>query len=143
MIYKHYTIWKTKNKGEKSIHDPTTLRERQCKYFFCFLGFFFWGGEVIVYFYLYLVYFLCIVFLNRVINTLGFPDGTSGKETACQCRIHKRLRFYFWVKKIPWRKAWQSTLAWRMPWTEEPGELQFIESQRVGHDQSDLACTHT
>ena len=27
-----------------------------------------------------------------------------------------------------------STLAWRTPWTEEPGELQSIELQRVGHD---------
>ena len=25
-------------------------------------------------------------------------------------------------------------LAWRIPWTEEPGGLQSIESQRVGHD---------
>ena len=30
-------------------------------------------------------------------------------------------------------------LAWRTPWTEEPGELQFIGLQRVGHDGSDLA----
>ena len=27
-----------------------------------------------------------------------------------------------------------SILAWRIPWTEEPGELQFMELQRVGHD---------
>ena len=27
-----------------------------------------------------------------------------------------------------------STLAWRIPWTEEPGRLQSMESQRVGHD---------
>ena len=27
-----------------------------------------------------------------------------------------------------------SILAWRISWTEEPGELQFIGSQRVGHD---------
>ena len=27
-----------------------------------------------------------------------------------------------------------STLAWRIPWTEEPGELETMESQRVGHD---------
>ena len=27
-----------------------------------------------------------------------------------------------------------SILAWRIPWTEEPGGLQFISSQRVGHD---------
>ena len=27
-----------------------------------------------------------------------------------------------------------SVLAWRIPWTEEPGGLQSIASQRVGHD---------
>ena len=27
-----------------------------------------------------------------------------------------------------------STLAWRIPWIEELGGLQSIESQRVGHD---------
>ena len=27
-----------------------------------------------------------------------------------------------------------SILAWRIPWTEEPGGLQPIESKRVGHD---------
>ena len=27
-----------------------------------------------------------------------------------------------------------SILAWRIPWTEEPGRLQPIASQRVGHD---------
>ena len=35
-----------------------------------------------------------------------------------------------------------SILAWRNPWTEEPGGLQSIGSQRVEHDWSDLACTH-
>ena len=27
-----------------------------------------------------------------------------------------------------------STLAWKIPWTEEPGRLQSIGSQTVGHD---------
>ena len=27
-----------------------------------------------------------------------------------------------------------STLAWRIPWTEEPGGLQSMGSQRVGHN---------
>ena len=27
-----------------------------------------------------------------------------------------------------------SILAWRIPWTEEPGELQSMGSQKVGHD---------
>ena len=30
--------------------------------------------------------------------------------------------------------AHSSTLAWRIPWTEEPGRLQSMGSQRVGHD---------
>ena len=33
-----------------------------------------------------------------------------------------------------------STLAWKIPWTEEPGGLQFMGSLRVGHDSSDLAA---
>ena len=37
-----------------------------------------------------------------------------------------------------------SILAWRIPWTEEPGGLQSTRSQTVGHDWSNLACSmHT
>ena len=36
--------------------------------------------------------------------------------------------------------AHSSIVAWRIPWTEEPGGLQSIGSQRVRHDWSDLAC---
>ena len=28
-----------------------------------------------------------------------------------------------------------STLAWKIPWKEEPGELQSMGSQRIGHDR--------
>ena len=35
-----------------------------------------------------------------------------------------------------------SVLAWRIPWTEEPGGLQSMGSHRVGHDGRDLACMH-
>ena len=35
-----------------------------------------------------------------------------------------------------------SILAWRIPWTEEPGGLQSMGSHRVRHDRSDLAHTH-
>ena len=30
--------------------------------------------------------------------------------------------------------TYSSTLAWKIPWTEEPGRLQSMRSQRVGHD---------
>ena len=32
--------------------------------------------------------------------------------------------------------------SWRIPWTEEPGEVQFMGSQRVRHDWGDSAHTH-
>ena len=35
-----------------------------------------------------------------------------------------------------------SILAWRIPWTEEPGRLQCIGSQRVRYNCSDLAHMH-
>ena len=76
----------------------------------------------------------------------GFPGGASGKELACQCRRHKRHGFDPWVGKIPLRKAWQPTpvlLPGESPWTEEPGRLQSMGSQRVGHDWSDLVRMHT
>ena len=33
-----------------------------------------------------------------------------------------------------------STLAWKIPWVEEPGRLQSMGSPRVRHDRSDLAA---
>ena len=39
----------------------------------------------------------------------GFPGGASGKEPTCQSRGRKRRRFDPWVRKIPWRRAWQPT----------------------------------
>ena len=40
---------------------------------------------------------------------LGSSGGTSDKESACHCRICRRRRFNPWVRKIPWRRAWQPT----------------------------------
>ena len=37
------------------------------------------------------------------------PWWLSGKESACQCRRHRRRGFDPWVGKIPWRKKWQPT----------------------------------
>ena len=54
------------------------------------------------------------------------------KESTCQ---HKRLRFDPWVEKIPGvgngNPLQYSCL--KIPWTEEPGGLQSVGSQRVGH----------
>ena len=34
-----------------------------------------------------------------------------------------------------------SILAWRTPWTEEPGRLGLLGLQRVAHDRSNITCT--
>ena len=45
-----------------------------------------------------------------------------------------------WVQSLGWEDlekgmaTHSSILAWRIPWTEEPGGLQFMGSQRVGQD---------
>ena len=82
----------------------------------------------------------------------------------CKYFLHLcRLPFYFWlflqtslvaqmVKRLPTMqktrvRSWgqeeplekemaphSSTLVWKIPWTEEPGRLQFMGSLRVGHD---------
>ena len=46
-----------------------------------------------------------------------------------------------WVRSLGWEDALEeemephpSTLAWRIPWTEEPGGLQSTGPQRVGRD---------
>ena len=56
---------------------------------------------------------------------VNLPSGTSGKEPACQCGRHKRWWLHPWVRKMPWRRdgSHSSILAWRVPWTEEPGGL--------------------
>ena len=76
----------------------------------------------------------------------GFPDGTSGKESTCQSRRHKRRSFDPWIRKIPWRREWMaihsSILAWRIPWTKELGRLWSVGLQRVGHNWSNSVHTH-
>ena len=55
------------------------------------------------------------------------------------CLLSKRHGFDPWVEKIPGKRKWQPTLVFLpgksdVPWTEEPGRLQFMGSQRVGHN---------
>ena len=77
------------------------------------------------------------------VSCLDFSSGTSDKESSCQCRRCKRHGFNPWVGTIPWSRKWQpisSIVAWKIPWTEEPGGLQSIGSKRV---RQDWATEHT
>ena len=62
----------------------------------------------------------------------GFPGGSDGEESACNegdpalipglgRPLEKAMTTLF------------SILAWKIPWTEEPGGLQSMGSPRVGH----------
>ena len=62
-------------------------------------------------------------------------DGAVVKESACQCRRCKRVLSLGRKYILEWEKATHpSILAWRIPWTEKPGGLQSMGSQRVRHD---------
>ena len=62
----------------------------------------------------------------------GFPGGSVVKNPAAN---------EAWTQSLGLQKPLEeemathsSNLAWRIPWTEEPGGLQSMGSQRVGHD---------
>ena len=66
----------------------------------------------------------------------GVPSSASGKEPACQYRRHE-TEVQSLGQEDPLEKGMathSSTLAWRIPWTEEPGGLQSMGPQRVGHN---------
>ena len=93
----------------------------------------------------------------RTKESLDFPGSSGSKTFYLQC---ERSGFDPWLRKISWRREWQptpvflppqkrrlngtflekamaphsSTLAWKIPWMEEPGRLQSMWSRRVRHD---------
>ena len=53
------------------------------------------------------------------------------------CYHLSKFHIYALIYYIGWEKAMaphSSTLAWKIPWTEEPSRLKSMESLRVGHD---------
>ena len=72
-------------------------------------------------------------FLPVVVRILCLPGGSDGKVSACSAGD---------LGSIPGSEdpleegmaTHSSILAWRIPWTEEPGGLQSMESQKVGHN---------
>ena len=78
-------------------------------------------------------------------NTLGWPKGLFCKvlRTPLVAQMVKRLSTMqeTRVRSLGWEDPLEkemaihsSTIAWKIPWTEEPGRLQSMGSQRVGHD---------
>ena len=95
---------------------------------------------------------------------MGLPSGSDGKESTCNAGdpgfdqkgkkvsgpIPGNPHLFFQIARLflpfvsiyhyPAHKMEKamaphsSTLAWKIPWTEEPGRLQSMRSLRVGHD---------
>ena len=66
----------------------------------------------------------------------GYPSGLVVKNPpAIQKTQETQVRSLGW--EYPLEESMEthsSVLAWRIPWTEEPGELQSMGLQRVGYD---------
>ena len=80
--------------------------------------------------------------LSNLHFTVGFPGGASGKEPACQCRRHKRLRFDPWIGKVsgggngnPFQYSCLENPMERGAWWTTVHRVQ-----RVRHAWCNLAC---
>ena len=91
----------------------------------------------------------CLIF-PLISLLLVFSGDSSGKESACQFRSHRRCKFNPWVRKNPWRRKWQPTplflprkshrqrsLAGYSPWGHK--ELDMTER---AHMLSYISSTH-
>ena len=65
---------------------------------------------------------------------MGFLGDASGKESACQCRGHKRCGFNPWVGKILWRRKWQLTSVF-LP-GESHGQRSLVGYSPLGDKES-------
>ena len=64
---------------------------------------------------------------------MGFPGGSEVKASACNVRDPGSIPG--WEDPLEKEMATHSSiLVWEIPWTEEPGGLQSMGSQRVGHN---------
>ena len=87
-------------------------------------------------------HFLFINFWGRVNSNKGLPQWLTIKNPVAMQELQET-----WVWSLDQGDSLQeatathsSILAWRIPRTEEPGGLQSIGLQKVGHDWSSLAC---
>jgi len=71
------------------------------------------------------------------------PQWLSGKESACNAGVAEGTGLIPGLGRFleEGTVTHASIHAWRIPWAEEPGGLQFIGLHRVGHNWSDLART--
>ena len=76
--------------------------------------------------------YVCVCIYIYIFNR-GFPGGSDGKESACSAGD---LDLIPGLRRYPGEgmATHSSITAYRIPWTEEPGRLQYMGSQRAGHN---------
>ena len=65
-----------------------------------------------------------------------FRTSLVAQMVKCLFTVREtRVRALVWEDPLEEEMAiHSSTIAWKIPWTEEPGRLQSMGSQRMGHD---------
>ena len=80
---------------------------------------------------------------THVLCLLHLQASSVSSRTSLVAQTVKRLSTIreTWVQSLGWEDLLEkemaihsSTIAWKISWTEEPGRLQSMGSQRVGHD---------
>ena len=81
---------------------------------------------------------------GMVLNSLDFSSNflnSSWFLPVAQMVTNLPAMWETWVRSLGWEDPLEkgmathsSILAWKIPWTEEPGGLQPMGSQRVGHN---------
>ena len=66
--------------------------------------------------------------MAQMVKNLAAVQGTWVRSLARENTLEKGMATH------------SSILAWRIPWTEEPGGLQSMGSQRVGHNREPNTC---
>ena len=97
----------------KVVHDIPTVKKLSCKISW--------------------TYDLILKKLSTSMYIEGLPRWLSGKESSCSAADSGSIP----GSGHPLEKGittHSSVFAWRIPWTDEPGGLQFVESQRVRHN---------
>ena len=79
-------------------------------------------------------YRICHSRMTKVVRTfVCFPGSSDGKASAYNAG--DRVRSLGWKDPLEKEMATHSSIhAWKIPWTEEPGGLQSMGSQRTGHN---------
>ena len=72
---------------------------------------------------------------------IGYPLQYSWASTVAQLVNNPPAMWETWVPSLGWedplekgKATLSSILAWRIPWSEEPGRLQSMGFQRLGHN---------